>query len=81
MDDLTLKVMGIPHERLGAIPVAFITHLNESDFNKAQAYLKERLNPQNPARLRSLAKYPVFTGIKPSLDDYKNSYVLKNWPL
>lgn len=81
MDDLTLKVMGIPHERLGAIAVAFMAGFEESEFTKIQAYLKKHISAQNPGRLRSLAKYPVFKGIKPSLEDFKNSYVLKNWPL
>lgn len=85
-ENFTVKVLGIPHERLGQIPVGFIKELDSKKVEEFSTYLMEAATSDNsPARLRALALWPVLldkkSGIKPAYKDFLESFHHQNWPL
>jgi O-succinylbenzoic acid--CoA ligase len=74
-----VKVIGIPDDRLGKVPVAFF----ESQDNLDLENIAKLLAPleKGPAKLRYLSIIPRSTGIKPTQEDYNIAFKQLNIPL
>ncbi|GEM_PF-5894068 len=79
ISNFVVKVIGIPDERLGKVPVAFFESEDNFDLENIAALLAPL--EQGPAKLRYLSIIPRSTGIKPSQGDYNMAFKQINFPL
>jgi hypothetical protein len=76
-----LVVRGISHERLGHIPVAFLAGVTKEVLLALKDHVQDLNIKNRPDRLRALALYPQFSGLKPGLSDFEESFSQYNCPL
>lgn len=70
--NMKITVIGVPHTKLGQVPVAFIEGLKRDQMKAlARAISAKESGPQ---KLRYLSAYPSYKGIKPSLNEFLASY-------